>query len=89
MDDRERMVSISKKLLAIRQTLKELLWLKSNVDESMRRKMEKAIDSFIEGSASQYTAQELSEKFSTGEKAVDLLRDYIETKAKETQSAIH
>jgi phage tail tape-measure protein len=55
----------------------------------MKPKMEKAIDSFIEESASQYTAQELYEMFSTGEKAVDLLRAYIERKAKEAQNTVH
>ena len=83
------MASKRKRLLAIRQTLKDLLYLMSSVDESMKPKMEKAIDSFIEESASQYTAQELNETFSTGEKAVDLLRAYIERKAKEGQNTVH
>jgi len=83
------MASKRKKLLAIRQTLKDFLYLMTSVDGSMKPKMEKAIDSFIEESASQYTAQELNEMFSTGEKAVDLLRAYIERKAKEGQNTVH
>lgn len=76
-------------LLAIRQTLKDLLYMMNNVDENMIKEMEIAIDSFIEESASQYTAQELSEKFTTGEKAIDLLYEYVEMKAKEGNATIH
>ena len=83
------MPSKRKKLLAVRQTLKDLLYLMNDVHGSKRLKMEKAIDSFIEESASQRTAKELNEMFSTGEKVVDLLRAYIERKAKEAQTTIH
>jgi len=55
----------------------------------MIKEMEIAIDSSIEESASQYTAQELSEKFSTGEKAIDLLYEYVEMKAKQGNDTIH
>lgn len=61
----------------------------SSIDESMKQKMEKAIDSFIDESASQYTAQELNEMFSSGEKAIALLRAYIERKAKEAKNTAH
>ena len=83
------MVSKRKKLLAIKQTLKDLLYLMRNNNERMISKMECAIDSFIEESASQYTNQKLSEKFSSGEKAVNLLYAYIEHKAKEEQNTKH
>jgi len=83
------LASKKKMLLAIRQTLKDLLYMMNNVDENMIKEMEIAIDSFIEESASQYTAQELSEKFRTGEKAIDLLYEYVEMKAKEGNATIH
>ncbi len=83
------MPSKKKILNAIRHTLVDLLHLMDNVDEHMRRNMENAIDSFIKESASQYNAQELNEKFSTGEKAISLLYEYIEMKAKEGKTTIH
>lgn len=86
---RGKLASKKKMLLAIRQTLKDLLYMMNNLDENMIKEMEIAIDSFIEESASQYTAQELSEKFSTGEKAIDLLYEYVEMKAKEGNATIH
>lgn len=86
---RGKLASKKKMLLAIRQTLKDLLYMMNNVDENMIKEMEIAIDSFIEESASQYTAQEVSEKFSTGEKAIDLLYEYVEMKTKEGNATIH
>jgi len=59
-----------------------------NVDEKIIKEMEKAIDLFIEESASQYTTHELNEKFSTGEKAINLLFEYIAMKAKEGNTTI-
>ena len=76
-------------MLAIKQTLKDLLYLIRNNNEGMISKMECAIDSSIEESVGQYTNQELSEKFSSGEKAVNLRHAYIEHKAKEEQNTKH
>ena len=83
------MASKKKTLIAIKQTLKDLLHQMDSIDGSMKVKMEKAIDSFIEESASQYTAHELNAKFRSGEKASDLLREYIEQKSKESKITIH
>ncbi len=70
-------------LSAIRQTLKDLLYMMENVDDEMIKNMENAIDSFIDESASAYTKNEINEKFSTGEKAIKLLQEYTEMKAGE------
>ncbi len=76
------MASKQKMISAIRQTLKDLLYMMENLDDAMIKNMEIAIDSFIDESASTYSKGELNEKFSTGEKAINLLYEYIEMKAK-------
>ncbi len=76
------MASKQKMLSAIRQTLKDLLYMMENIDDEMIRNMELAIDSFIDESASKYSKSEINEKFSTGEKAINLLHEYIGMKAK-------
>ncbi len=53
-----------------------------NIDDEMIKNMEIAIDSFIDESATTYSKGEINEKFSTGEKAIKLLYEYIEMKAK-------
>ncbi len=53
-----------------------------NIDDEMIKNMEIAIDSFIDESATTYSKGEINEKFSTGEKAINLLYEYIEMKAK-------
>ena len=85
------MASKQKMLSAIRQTLKDLLYMMENTDDEMIKNMEIAIDSFIDESVSTYSKGEINEKFSTGEKAINLLYEYIEMKAKmdEKNSTLH
>lgn len=59
-------------LSAIRQTLKDLLYMMENIDDEMIKNLEIAIDSFIDESASTCSKGEINEKFSTGEKAINL-----------------
>lgn len=44
--------------------------------------METAIDSFVDERVSAYSKSEINEKFSTGEKAIKLLYEYIEMRVK-------
>ncbi len=74
------MASKQKMLSAIRQTLKDLLYMMENIDDEMIKNMEIAIDSFIDDSST-YTKDEINEKFSSGEKAINLLYEYIQMKA--------
>lgn len=60
-----------------------------NLDDDKKLKMEKSIDSFILESASQYTYQELLEKFSTSKSAIGLLYEYIEMKANSKNTSMH
>jgi len=76
-----KVASKQKMLSAIRQALKDLLHMMKNIDDDMIKNMENAIDSFIDESASTYSKGEINEKFSTGEKAIKLLYEYIEMKA--------
>jgi hypothetical protein len=76
------MASKQKMLSAIKQTLKDLLYMMKSIDNEMIKNMETATDSFIDESASKYSKSEINEKFSTGEKAIKLLYEYIEMKAK-------
>jgi len=74
--------SKQKMLSAIRQSLKDLLYMMENIDDEIIKNMEIAIDSFIDESASTYSKDEINERFSTGEKAINLFYEYIEMKAK-------
>ncbi len=75
------MASKLKHLYAVRQTLKDLLYMMKDVDAEMKKNMEIAIDSFVDESVSTYTKNEIAEKFSTSEKAYALLDEFIEMKA--------
>ncbi len=61
----------------------------NNIDEKMKKMMEKAIDSFIEERVSTFTSPELNDKFSNGKKAIDELYKYIEEKGKQEKFTLH
>ncbi len=82
------MASKQKMLSAIRQTLKDLLYMMENIDDETIKNMEIAIDSFIDA-ASTYTKDEINEKFSSGEKAINLLYEYIQMKAIGENRTLH
>ncbi len=75
-------------LSVIRQTLKDLLYMMENIDDEMIKNMEIAMDSFIDD-ASTYTKDEINEKFSSGEKAFNLLYEYIQKKAIAKNRSLH
>ena len=82
------MASKQKMLSAIRQTLKDLLYMMENIDDEMIKNMEIAIDSFIDD-ASTYTKDEINEKFNSGEEAINLLFEYIQMKAVGKNRTLH
>ncbi len=75
-------------IYAIRQTLKDLLYMMENIDDEMIKNMEIAIDSFIDD-ASTYTKDEINEKFNSGEEAINLLFEYIQMKAVGKNRTLH